>query len=47
MGGESLGIGSSVVHEPSGLEPDSSRAGLEPFEPGGATSRAGSSPGLD
>jgi len=37
----------SVVHEPSGLEPDSSRAWLEPFEPGGATSRAGSSPGLD
>jgi len=30
----------SVVHEPSGLEPDSSRAWLEP---GGATSRAGSS----
>jgi len=28
----------SVVHEPSGLEP---------FEPGGATSRASSSPGLD
>ena len=27
------------MHEPSGLEPDSSQAWLEPFEPGGATSR--------
>ena len=35
------------MHEPSGLEPDSSRAWLESFEPRGATSRAGSSPGLD
>ena len=38
------GSGSSVVHEPSGLEPNSSRAGSSPSSPGVPRARAGSSP---